>query len=229
MGKQEANHPSADLRVIPDNLPASGVVYRSQAQADIDSGVDLCDEINRGTQNRNPEGIGFFALVAEDFRNHDSYWLSQGFWALFWHRFGNLRMSVRPKIVRMPLSLLYKTGAKMSEWTGGIFLPYSVVVGRRVKLEHFGGMILVARAIGDDVIIRQNTTFGVASLRRLKDRPTIGDSVDIGTGAVILGKIAVGRGARVGANAVLSTPVPAGATVGGVPARALKTRHVAAE
>ena len=114
-----------------------------------------------GHANRNPKDIGFRALVAEDFRTHGRKVLSQGFWALFWHRFGNLRMSVRPKLLRIPLTILYRFGRMMTEMLCGIMLPYTVIVGRRVRLEHFGGMILIARAIGDDVVIRQNTTFGI--------------------------------------------------------------------
>lgn len=179
---------------------------------------------NDGRLNGNPKGVGFRALVAEDFRTHDSDWLSQGFWAVFWHRFGNWRMGVRPKLLRAPLSLIYKLMAKCCEWFGGIMLPYTVRLGRRVKLEHFGGMILVAQAIGDDVIIRQNTTFGIVGLHALTARPVIGNGVEIGCGAVILGGIPVGDGAIIGANAVVTRPVPARAVVGGVPARLIRMR-----
>lgn len=180
---------------------------------------------NDGRQNGNPAGIGFWALVAEDFNSHGRGAFSQGFWALFWHRFGNWRMGVRPKLLRAPLSLLYKIMAKLCEWLCGIFLPYTVRVGRRVRLEHFGGMILVAQAIGDDVIIRQNTTFGIANLQALTARPVIGNGVEIGAGAVIIGGIHVGDGAIIGANAVVTRSVPAGAVMGGVPARLLRMRE----
>ncbi|NBZ90041.1 transferase [Rhodobacteraceae bacterium CYK-10] len=179
---------------------------------------------NPGLANMNPPGIGFWALVAEDFRTHDGDWLSQGFWAVFWHRFGNWRMGVRVRLVRLPLSVIYRAMAKLCEWMGGIFLPYTVRLGRRVKLEHFGGMILVAQAIGDDVIIRQNTTFGIARLSDLEARPVIGDRVEIGAGAVIVGGIWVGDGAVVGANAVVVRDVAPGSVVGGVPARVIGGR-----
>ena len=175
-----------------------------------------------GHANRNPKDISFRALVAEDFRTHGRKVLSQGFWALFWHRFGNLRMSVRPKILRIPLTILYRFGRMMTELLCGIMLPYTVIVGRRVRLEHFGGMILIARAIGDDVIIRQNTTFGIARKEDLYEWPVIGDDVDIGAGAVILGDVKIGRGARIGANAVVVKDIPSGAIAVGVPARILE-------
>jgi serine O-acetyltransferase len=181
---------------------------------------------NRGTDNGNPPGIGFWALVAEDFRTHERDWTAQGFWAVFWHRFGNWRMGVRPRILRLPLSVIYRVMAKLGEWLGGIFLPYTVRLGRRVKLEHFGGMILVAQAIGDDVIIRQNTTFGIVRLSQLQDRPVIGNRVEIGAGAVILGPVEVGDDAVVGANAVVVRDVAPGSVVGGVPARVIGTRTI---
>lgn len=179
---------------------------------------------NPGVENRNPAGIGFADLVAEDFRTQGRDLFSQGFWALFWHRFGNYRMGVRPKLLRMPLTVVYRVMAKLSEILGGIMLPYTVRVGRRVRLEHFGGMVLSAQWIGDDVIIRQNTTFGISGLGGLQDRPVIEDGVEIGAGAVIIGSVRVGTRAIIGANAVVTRDVPPGAVAGGVPARVLKIR-----
>lgn len=200
-------------------------VAQSQAQRDIDSGLPLTSDINDGTKNRNPDGIGFWALVAEDLRTHGEFF-SQGFWALFWHRFGNARMSIRPRVLRVVFSLFYRLMLKITQWLCGIDLAYSVVVGRRVKLEHFGSMVLAARAIGDDVVIRQNTTFGVTSRHNLGKLPTIGDGVDIGVGSVILGDVKIGKNAVIGANSVVTKDVPAGALVGGVPARVIKAGFV---
>ncbi len=196
----------------------------SQAQNDIDSGAKLTADINDGAQNRNPDNLRFWNLIGEDFRTHDRDIFAQGFCALFWHRVGNWRMSLPNKFLRLPFTLLYRIGAKLTQWICGIDLPYTVVVGRRVKLEHFGGMILIGRAIGDDVIIRQNTTFGVASPAAPFDRPTIGDGVDIGTGAVLIGNVTVGKNAVIAANAVVTRDIPPDTVAGGMPARVLKQR-----
>ena len=194
----------------------------SYAQRIIDD-PSLHDDIhNTGVANRNPPDLGLMALVAEDYRTQGDGLFSQGFWALFWHRFGNWRMSVKPKALRAPLSFLYRFGARMTQWFCGIDLPYTVNVGRRVKLEHFGGMILVARAIGDDVTLRQNTTLGIARTDRLRDWPVIGDGADIGAGVCILGAVEIGRDAKVGANAVVLKDVPEGAVAVGVPARIVR-------
>ena len=179
-----------------------------------------------GATNNNPHDVGFWALVAEDFRTNDSDWTSQGFWALFWHRFGNWRMAVRSKLLRAPLTVIYRTMFKACQWFGGIMLPYTVKVGRRVRIDHFGGMVLVANSIGDDVLIRQNTTFGISGLDELHARPIIGNRVEIGAGAVIIGAIEIGDDAIIGANAVVTKSVPAGAVVGGVPARLIRMRQL---
>lgn len=171
-----------------------------------------------GSTNENPKDLGFWALVAEDRRAQEHGLGSQGFWALFVHRFGNWRMQL-PKLLRAPMTLLYRMLYKLSHILCGIDLPYTVRVGRRVRLEHFGGMILVAESIGNDVIIRQNTTFGIKKVEGVHERPRIGDRVDIGAGAVIIGGVSIGDDAMIGANAVVVRDVPAGAVAVGVPAR----------
>lgn len=211
----------AGLVAEPEPSPGARASV-SYAQRIIDTPLLHEDVHNAGVANRNPGDIRLMALITEDYRTHGRDFFSQGFWALFWHRFGNWRMSVKPKALRAPLSLIYKIGTKLTQWFAGIDLPYTVNVGRRVRLEHFGGMILIARAIGDDVVIRQHTTFGIARADRLRDWPVIGDGADIGVGAAILGRVDVGRGARIGANAVVLKDIPEGAVAVGVPARIVK-------
>jgi serine O-acetyltransferase len=192
------------------------------------SGVDRpkAPPLPRGDRNANPEGISFWALVAEDFRTQDSKILAQGFWVLFWHRFGNWRMSVRSRLLRAPLSLIYNVMYKACEIFCGCKLSYPVPVGRRVRIDHFGGMIFGARSIGSDVILRQNTTLGVLSTDDLNAKPMILDRCDIGAGAVILGHVTIGPDAVVGANAVVLRDVPPHHLAVGVPARIIprKTR-----
>lgn len=179
-----------------------------------------------GSRNRNPTGLGFWALVHEDYHTNGSSLMVQGFWVLFWHRFGNWRMSVRPRLLRAPLSLVYRIMFKACEVFCGMKLSYNVPVGRRVRLDHFGGMILGARSIGSDVVLRQNTTLGILSRDDLNAKPVLEDHVDVGAGAVIVGDIVIGRGAVIGANAVVTKSVPPGAVMGGVPARRLGTRDL---
>lgn len=167
-----------------------------------------------GARNCNPPDISFLALIKEDFAVHERDLFSQGFWAIAVHRFGNWRMGIANRFLRGPLSLLYKVLEKFVEWFCGISLKYTVVVGRRVRIWHHGGMVLGALSIGDDVHIRQNTTFGVK--RRGQSRwlkPVIGNRCDIGAGAVIVGGIEVGDDSVVGANVVLAESVAPGSIV----------------
>ena len=167
-----------------------------------------------GTRNCNPADISFLALIKEDFAVHERDLFSQGFWALAVHRFGNWRMGIASGFLRWPCSLLYKVLEKLVEWFCGISLKYTVVVGRRVRIWHHGGMVLGALSIGDDVHIRQNTTFGVK--RRGQSRwlkPVIGSRCDIGAGAVIVGGIEVGSDSVVGANVGLAESVAPGSIV----------------
>jgi serine O-acetyltransferase len=187
-------------------------------------------EFMRGEVNQNPAGMGLWALLREDRRTHGGKWLEQGFWAVAAHRFGNWRMGVRPRALRLPFSVLYKFLNKWVEWTCGISLPYTVKVGRRVRIWHHGGMILHAKSIGDDVHIRQNTTFGIARKDVEFKLPTIEDRADIGCGAVVLGDITVGHDSVIGANAVVLKDVPPHSVAVGVPAKVVKSldRAVAA-
>ena len=176
-----------------------------------------------GSRNLNPPGIGLLSLLGEDLRTHDGDLFEQGFWAVAVHRFGNWRMGVRPKVLRAPFSLLYRVLFKWVQWTCGITLPYTVRLGRRVRLWHHGGMILHAESIGDDVQIRQNTTFGIARTNGLHQLPTIEARCDISCGVCVLGKVTVGHDSVIGANAVVLKDIPPHSVAVGVPAKVVKT------
>jgi len=206
-----------------ENKIADAFVAPGSAEAAAPAETHPIDD-RLGERNQNPPGMSLWQLWREDLRTHENDLLMQGFWALAVHRFGNWRMDVRPRILRLPFSILYKLLYKNVEWMCGISLNYPVKVGRRVRIWHHGGMILGARSIGDDVHIRQNTTFGVA--RRgdhRSQKPIIDDRVDIGCGAVIVGPITIGHDSQIGANAVVLKDVPPYSVCVGVPAKVIKT------
>lgn len=181
-------------------------------------------ELYDGSSNLNPKDISFWDLLKEDFNTNDRS-INYGFITIAIHRFGNLRMDIKPKLLRLPFSLLYKGLFICCEIICGVKLSYNVKVGRRVKIEHFGGMILGAREIGNDVTIRQNTTFGIKTKNRLNDKPIIKNNVDIGTGVVILGSVVIGENSIIGANSVVTKDVPPNSIVAGVPARVIKSNY----
>lgn len=181
--------------------------------------------IERGDYNANPPGIGIFALIAEDFRTYDRNVFEPGLWAVTLHRLGNARMGIRSRLLRAPLSLLYNASFLFVDWVFGIELPYTVQLGRRVRIWHHGGIVLSARSIGDDVHIRHNTTFGLAHRDRPHALPIIGDRVDIGVGSCILGAVTVGDDSVIGAASVVVRDVPEGTTAVGAPARTIRSSN----
>lgn len=165
-----------------------------------------------------------FDLIREDIQAHGRDLWRQGVWALAVYRFGRWRYTVRPAWLRKPLSLVYKLLKIGVQITTGIDLPCEARVGRRLVIEHFGGIIVSGdTVIGHDVTLRHGVTLG---LRRtgVAGAPVIGDGVDIGAGAKILGPVTIGAGAVIGANAVVLCDVPAGALAVGVPARIKQRR-----
>lgn len=103
----------------------------------------------------------------------------------------------------------------------GVEIHPGATIGRRVFIDHGMGVVIGETAVvGDDCTIYQGVTLGGTSLYRgAKRHPTLGRGVVIGAGAKVLGGFDVGDGAKVGSNAVVVKPVPAGATAVGNPAR----------
>lgn len=99
-----------------------------------------------------------------------------------------------------------------SEWLLGIELPASTQVGPGLRLRHGVGLVVnPATVIGADVMLRHAVTLG--NRRTESDCPRLADGVEVGAGAIIIGEVLVGRGARIGAGAVVTSDVPAQATV----------------
>ena len=174
-------------------------------------------------QYGNPPGLSLRALILEDYATNGRDWSAPGFRALAVHRFGNWRMGVEPKVLRAPLSVIYRSLFRFVRNHYGIELPFAVRVGRRVAIDHQSGIVIHGgTVIGDDCRIRQNTTRGVRSLDDPFAAPVLEAGVDVGAGAVIVGRITVGAGASVGANAVVLKDVPPGALAIGVPAKIIE-------
>lgn len=159
-----------------------------------------------------------FEHIRADFRTHGSNLGSQGFWAMLTYRFGRWRYDVRPAALRKFFSLLYKILFKLTQVLTGIELPCEAEVGRNFRIDHFGGIIVSGYArFGDNCVIRHGVTVGLKNVEHPL-APHIGDNVDIGAGAKLLGGIRIGDNARIGANAVVLTDVPPNSLAVGVPA-----------
>lgn len=125
-------------------------------------------------------------------------------------------------LLGLPFYVIHELGVV---WVMGVELRYATRVGPRLRLFHGQGLVVHKdTVIGADCVLRQNTTIG-SKVRRdgtSTDCPVIGDRVDIGAHAVIIGEIRIGDDAVIGAGAVVVKDVPAGAVMVGNPARRIE-------
>ena len=119
------------------------------------------------------------------------------------------------------LKWLGRFTSQISRLLTGIEIHPAAKIGQRVFFDHAMGVVVGETAeIGDGCSIYQGVTLGGTSLYKgAKRHPTLGQNVVIGAGAKVLGGFTVGDNAKVGSNAVVTKPVPAGATAVGNPAR----------
>ena len=115
----------------------------------------------------------------------------------------------------------------LSRWLTGIEIHPGAKIGNGVFFDHGMGIVIGETAeIGDGCTIYHGVTLGGTSLYKgAKRHPTLGRDVVIGAGAKVLGGFTVGDGAKVGSNAVVTKPVPAGATAVGNPARIIQAEQ----
>jgi serine O-acetyltransferase len=162
-----------------------------------------------------------FDNLREDWRTHDRQLFRQGLWVMAVYRFGRWRYKIRSRGIRAPFSAIYKLLRLLCEILTGIELPCEAVVGRRFRIDHFGGIIISGDAVfGDDCVVRNGVTVGLRSAGK-RGSPVIGSRVDIGAGAKVLGSIRIGDDVAIGANAVVLIDVPSNSIAVGVPARVL--------
>jgi len=140
-----------------------------------------------------------------------------GLHAIVLHRFSHACWNLGFKWVARFVS-------NFSRWFTGIEIHPAAVIGERVFFDHAMGVVVGETAqIGDGCTIYQGVTLGGTSLYKgVKRHPTLGKDVVVGAGAKVLGGFTVGDGARIGSNAVVVKPVPAGATAVGNPARIIQ-------
>jgi serine O-acetyltransferase len=120
------------------------------------------------------------------------------------------------------MTLLYRMMQRHVRNHYGIEMYDTATIGRRLEIGHQGAIVIHEYAvIGNDCTIRQAVTIGAAGSWSATTAPILGDHVDVGAGAKILGKIKVGDNTRIGPNVVLMTDLPAGAIAFVEPPRVL--------
>ena len=105
----------------------------------------------------------------------------------------------------------------------GVEIHPAAAIGCELFIDHGSGVVIGETAeIGERVTLYQGVTLGGTGFQRGKRHPTLGDNVTVGSGAKLLGPIAVGDGAKIGANTVVIEDVPPQATVVGNPGHQVK-------
>jgi serine O-acetyltransferase len=162
-----------------------------------------------------------FKEIRQDLATYEGEWSAQGFWVMIVYRYGRWRYTISNALIRKPFSLLYHCLYKLVQILTGVELPCEVPVGKKFRIDHFGDIIISGYAsFGDNCIIRNGVTIGLKNIEE-KAAPSIGNNVNIGAGAKILGNITVGDNVDIGANAVVLNPVPDDSIAVGIPARIL--------
>jgi len=167
------------------------------------------------------EPLPLLAQLAEDFATYDRNLMQPGLWAVVAHRLGERaeRDTMRPR--KLLLGCAQRLLSTTVDVLWGIYLPQQVQLGRRVRLWHSGCMYLNARAIGDDVHIRHDTTLGplFSAGADAQQLPVIEARSELGAGVCVLGNVCVGHDSFVGANSLIIKAVPPNSVMLGVPAR----------
>lgn len=142
-----------------------------------------------------------------------------GLHAIWWHRMAHF-------LWRHKFYLLARMLSHISRFLTGIEIHPGAKIGRRFFIDHGAGVVIGETSeIGDDVLMYQGAVLGGTATEKKKRHPTIGNNVVIGTGAVTLGPITIGDGARIGSGSVVIKSVPPGATVVGIPGRTVEDRQ----
>jgi len=124
------------------------------------------------------------------------------------------------------LRLLGRMTSQISRFFTGIEIHPGASIGRRFFIDHGAGVVIGETSeIGDDVLLYQGVVLGGTTLEKKKRHPTLGNNVEMGSGAIALGPITIGDGARIGSGSVVIKSVPPGVTVVGIPGRAVGDSH----
>lgn len=177
---------------------------------------------------------GFLTTLKEDIRTVfdkdpaarsilDVLFFYPGFHAVRYHRFASFLWHHR-------LGFFARMVAHLGRFLTGIEIHPAAGIGRRFFIDHGSGVVIGETSqIGNDVLMYQGAVLGGTTLSRGKRHPTIGSNVVVGAGAIILGAITVGDGARIGAGSVVVKPVPPDSTVVGIPGRIVDERRLPAD
>ena len=151
-------------------------------------------------------------------------WLKeQSYWAVAVYRFGRWIDAHPDRAFFWGGAKLYWLLQRVVETLTGISIYKSCRIGPGLRIWHFGGIFLHSDVvIGSNCTLRQGVTIG----NRVEGGPVpvVGDNVEFGAYAQVLGGVRIGDGAKIGAMSVVLCDVPTGATAVGNPARIIPAK-----
>lgn len=152
-------------------------------------------------------------------RNGFEIWLTYaGVHALSWHRWAYFFHKIK-------LKLLARIVSQLGRFFTGIEIHPAAKIEGGVFIDHGSGVVIGETAeIKKGVVMYQGVTLGGTGKEKGKRHPTVMEDVVISAGAKVLGGFTVGKGAKIGAGAVVLKEVPPYATVVGIPGRVVRVR-----
>ena len=152
-------------------------------------------------------------------RNAFEIWLTySGVHALSWHRVAHFFHKIKCKLLARIIS-------QLARFFTGIEIHPAAKIDGGVFIDHGSGVVIGETAeVHTGTVIYQGVTLGGTGKERGKRHPTIMEDVTLSAGAKVLGGFTVGKGAKIGAGAVVLKEVPPYATVVGVPGRIVRIR-----
>ena len=142
-----------------------------------------------------------------------------GLHALWFHRLAHF-------LWQHKLRLLARVLSHVNRFLTGIEIHPGAKIGRRFFIDHGAGVVIGETSeIGDDVLLYQGVVLGGTTSEKKKRHPTLGNNVEMGSGAIALGAITISDSARIGSGSVVIKSVPPGATVVGIPGRTVEDHH----
>ena len=143
------------------------------------------------------------------------FFTSPGLHAIWIYRIAHVMWNLK-------LRTLSRVVSNYAKFLTAIEIHPGAIIGKRFVIDHGVGVVIGETAvIGDDVLIYHGVTLGGKTLEAVKRHPTVGDRVIIGAGAKLIGNITIGNDCAIGANAVVTKPMPPGTVAVGLNARLL--------
>ena len=142
-----------------------------------------------------------------------------GVHALYWYRIAHFFHKIKFKLLARIIS-------QTTRFFTGIEIHPAAKIDGGVFIDHGSGVVIGETAeVHRGTVIYQGVTLGGTGKERGKRHPTVMENVTLSAGAKVLGGFTVGKGAKIGAGAVVLKEVPPYATVVGVPGRIVRIRE----